>query len=608
MIATLSLCLLVSPQDPQVSKPDILRVGHVAEFRGSFDADGRFVAEKAELFDPDEDDVLIGTVPDDQRDPAEFTLLGQIVTTDEETTWQEISRASLAGKRIKVKGRWKGPTKFAAQSIGPRGSGRDRIGARIDELHPVEGGFEARLMKFTVFIGSDAEIVHAKPVEEYVLAPERKIGRSPGSEHIERDEDDSFGSGIELTPTLRLQGQLEFRIDDFRDFDLDSSKKEDRTDYEGSGRLRVTWTPSDDLVGLAELRFHERYRRDEDNGVQDPENDHGGSFGETWLQWRDVYGHQGFDVTVGRQDFDDPREWIYDENLDALRFTWIHPTWRFDLSGSTVVANGTERNEASDNFIAYLSNNDEDTYLAAWTVYRDIDDFNSDDGTTLTDGFTPDETSWHFGVRAIGEWLPQNEIWADFAYEIADRPLFNANDDATGQSVNVSAWAYDVGTTWSPPFADPLYFSVGYALGSGKGDDGTFRQTGFQDNTDKFGGVTSFQYYGELFDPELSNLGILTFGVGALVSERTSLDFVVHSYTQDEASAEFSPLPIRDANLRTSPNGNDADLGWEADLIFGWRRYKDIDLEIVGATFEPGDGFDTQENAYYLKFQIRYRF
>jgi hypothetical protein len=83
---------------------------------------------------------------------------------------------------------------------------------------------------------------------------------------------------------------------------------------------------------------------------------------------------------------------------------------------------------------------------------------------------------------------------------------------------------------------------------------------------------------------------------------------VWHRYTQDEARAEFSPLPGREADVRQPPNGNAADLGWEADLILGFRRYKTWDLEIVGATFRPDDGFDSQDNAYYLKFQLRYRF
>src|SRR5262245_20897963 len=106
-----------------------LRVGHVIEVRGAFDEHGRFVVQKAELMPADEDDVLIGTVPAKDTDPESFTLLGQRVDADERTTWEGIEQASLAGKRIKVAGTYKGPTRFRAKSIAPRGEGRDRIGA-----------------------------------------------------------------------------------------------------------------------------------------------------------------------------------------------------------------------------------------------------------------------------------------------------------------------------------------------------------------------------------------------------------------------------------------------------------------------------------------------
>lgn len=599
----LVLILAVSPQEPQVSTPEVLQVGHVIEARGAFDEQGRFVAQKVVLEKPNEDDALLGTVAEDQTGFLSFVLLGQPVETDERTEWKELEKASLAGKRIKVEGSWKGPRRFRADSIEPRGAGRDRIGARIDALTRVEGGWEAKLMIYTVLLKDDTEVEHEEPVEAYGLAPERQINVINDSQlEIERDEDDAFGDGIALSRTLRLQGQLEFRVDEFNNFDLDSGKLEDRTDYEASARIRLTWAPSENLVGLTELRFFEQYRRDDDNGINDSENSHDGGFGETWLQWRNVAGNPGLDVTLGRQDFDDPREWVYDQNLDALRLSWIKPEWRFDVAAATTFFDGSERDEESDNLIAYLSNNDEDEYLAAWTVYRDIGSYNGDNG------FVPDEESLHFGVRAIGEWIPQNELWLDFSYQLADRPQFDVNGVSTGVTTDVSAWAYDAGTTWSPPFADPLYLTLGYALGTGDGADGTFRQTGFQDNNGHFGGVTSFSYYGELFEPELSNLGILTMGLGARVAERTSLDFVFHTYTQDVASAEFSPLPAREANVRQSPNGLDAELGWEGDLILGYRQFKNWDLEVVGATFRPGDGFDSQDNAYYVKIQLRYRF
>lgn len=602
-LASLFLFAALLPQDePTVSKPDVLRVGHMVEVRGDFDPQGRLLASKIELQKPASDDVLMGTVPPPSVQGTTFYLHGQLVEWDEETEWKGLEKGTLAGQRVKVEGSWKGPRKFKADSIEPRDPGRDRIAARIDGLTPSADGWEARIMIFTVLIGKDTEVEHAAPVETFALAPQRLVAApSKDADRIDRDEDDAFGKGFALSDTLRLMGQIETKVQSEKDYDLNSAQEEDRTDYEASGRLRMTWSPSEKVFGLVEMRYTQQYRRDDDNGVNDTEVSHDGSFGETWVQWRDLMDNPGLDVTVGRQDFDDPREWIFDQNLDGLRVSWIRDDWRLDVAGTTTVS-GSERDEESTNGIAYLSNNDEDQHLALWTVWRDIDSFNDDNGTV------PEESTLHFGARALGEWLPQNNVWADFALLSADRPQFDLAGDPTGVEESVTAFGYDLGTTWHPSFTGPIYLSLGYAYGQGSDSDSTFRQTGWEDNTHRFGGVTSFQYYGELLDPELSNLGILTLGVGTRFGKRTSLDLVYHTYTQDEASAEFSPRPARSADLKRQPNGTDAALGWEMDLIFGYRKYKNWDIEIVGAHFEPGDGFDFDDSAQLLKFQLRYRF
>lgn len=614
--ALLSFALLFLAQEQESSPLATLRVGHVLEVRGDFDAQGRFVAQKVELLPADEDDTLIGTVPADDDDLASFTLLGQRVLTDETTTWSNIEKGSLAGKRIKVQGTYKGPTHFRAHAIAPRGEGRDRAGARLDVWRRVEGGYEARLMNFDVFVPDGTEVEHELALEAYGLQPERVLGVSSPRRVLERDEDDDLGEGYALSPTLRLQSQLEWTSDTEQNFDLTEAgapDENDRWDNEESLRLRLSWAPRENLVGVAELRYRQLYRRDENNGVDRSSVDHGGNLGETWLQFRDLGGNVGLDLTVGRQDFDDPREWLYDQNLDALRLSWIRPDWRLDLSASTTLSDGNNRDEESWNAIAYLSNNDADRNLAAYALLREVDEA----GTVVRNasnnrvGVDLSESSLFLGARMLGEWLPQNDSWAEFSFLTGQRdaPVNQGLVNVVVEEFDVSTWAYDVGTTWSPPFAEPLYFTVGYALGKGASNPNeSYRQSGYQDNNAKFGGVTTFSYYGELFEPELSNLGISTFGVGARVAERTSLDLVYHTYTQDQISTVFSPSPDVQANLDRRPNGNDADLGWELDLIFGFRRFRSWDIEIVAATFEPGPGFDQDDSAYYAKFQLRYRF
>jgi len=554
-----------------------LSVGQRIEVRGALDQDGRFVADKVELREA-EAELLVGTVPDDQVDASRFTLLGQSVEVGEETRWKKLEPGSMAGKRLRVQGRWEGPHRFVAHKISLRDEGRDRIGGRIDELVRVEGGWRARVMIFDVFLA------------EGVGVEQKSDEPAFRGDETQRDEDDTFGKGIRLAEGLRLSGQITGRSDVEENFDLDDTTDADRKNHEIDLRARLTWVPSDAFVAVSELRTAQLWRDDQVDGHSSLNET---QLGEAWVLWR--AGGTGLQVAIGRQDFDDPREWIYDQNLDALRVAWVRPHWRLDLSASTTFTDGDERDEASANYIAYMSNNNQKKHLALWSVYRDIDNF------VPTSDLSPAERTSHIGVTALGRWIPQNKSWFEFAYLLGER------DDR-----DVRAWGGDAGTTWSPPALRPFYFTVGYAFGTGEDArgtvDGNFRQTGFQDNTARFGGVTTFRYYGELLDPELSNLHIITGGVGAIVAKRTSLDLVYHDYRQEEADGEFSPGPNVEANVDQEPNGMEDDLGSELDLIFGFRRFASWDIEFIGAWFNPGRAFDMRDDAYLAFIQLRYRF
>ncbi|NNE43891.1 MAG: alginate export family protein, partial [Gemmatimonadetes bacterium] len=149
------------------------------------------------------------------------------------------------------------------------------------------------------------------------------------------------------------------------------------------------------------------------------------------------------------------------------------------------------------------------------------------------------------------------------------------------------------------------YATIGYAVGSGGADESSvFRQTGLQDNNDKFGGVSSFRYYGELLEPELSNLEIKTAALGFRPLRATSVDLVAHSYRQRSVAGR-----IEGANLQTRPRGFSPDIGTEWDLIVALEELRMLELEYVFAWFFPGDAFASDAtSARFHKLQIQLRF
>ena len=150
---------------------------------------------------------------------------------------------------------------------------------------------------------------------------------------------------------------------------------------------------------------------------------------------------------------------------------------------------------------------------------------------------------------------------------------------------------------------------LGYAFGSGDSDpdddrDDAFRQTGLQGNETEVGGLTPFRYYGEAFDPELSNLSIFTAGLGARPTAELSADLVYHYYLQDQAADE-----LRDSALDAEPTGESKRLGSEIDLVLGFEEEGDFQVRGFLGYFMPGRAFDDgADAALFARIEALYEF
>ena len=116
--------------------------------------------------------------------------------------------------------------------------------------------------------------------------------------------------------------------------------------------------------------------------------------------------------------------------------------------------------------------------------------------------------------------------------------------------------------------------------------DRNFRQTGLQENKARLGGVKRLQRYGELLDPELSNLRVATAGIGLRLLDNTSAELVWHRYRQVVAS----PV-LAGSRLSQAPAGLDPRLGQEFDLFFAWRESRHLEFTLLIARFLPGPAF-----------------
>jgi hypothetical protein len=171
---------------------------------------------------------------------------------------------------------------------------------------------------------------------------------------------------------------------------------------------------------------------------------------------------------------------------------------------------------------------------------------------------------------------------------------------AVSQSIDrsVYGWALDAGLTWILPLAADPRITAGYAIGSGDGSpvegaDRSFRQTGLHTNEPGFGGVRRFRQYGLLLDPELSNLSVLTIGVGCSLLESSSVDLVYHRYRLQEPAES-----LRSARIDTTLNGRDRDLGQAFDLVLGLEEWERVEVEVAGSVFQAGPAFGIDDRSW----------
>ena len=319
-------------------------------------------------------------------------------------------------------------------------------------------------------------------------------------------------------------------------------------------------------------------------------------------------------MRIGRQQFFEPRRWVLNETLDGFRLLLDPEPFHIRLSVSTPVPSNDDNIRVFDDI---FENRDQIDFLAQTTF--DIPPLRQKSKAGMyvlirdDDSSTNEDPIW-IGLRTFGrpkfKWnlsenpflknllKPRIKYWVDAAFVAG-----------TINNRTIRGYGFDVGASYVArklPFRP--YATLGYAYGSGdsnpkNGKDGNFRQTGFQSNSGKFGGVVNFDYYGILFDPELSNMHIYTAGLGFRPLERTSVDIVYHHYTQASRADN-----LRNIDIKADLTGRDKNLGDEIDLIVGIRAIQNMRFRLRTGYFIPGKAFVDDDPAFEGRLDVQFSF
>jgi hypothetical protein len=204
------------------------------------------------------------------------------------------------------------------------------------------------------------------------------------------------------------------------------------------------------------------------------------------------------------------------------------------------------------------------------------------------------------GVRAEGNLyytLPSLGYWIDISHVNG-----TLNENFLEKSISGRAW--DIGAHYK--FANNQdSFALSYAYGSGGSSE--YREPTLTNNrSDYLSKSLSFRYYGSFFNPELTNIKIasLYYVHKFDIPGRTAV-VALHNYKQVEASASQYIA----SSYTVAPNGYDANLGNELDLILGQYMKGQYNWRFVLAYFLGGSAYNnvaSHKDGIYGAFNVRY--
>ena len=428
---------------------------------------------------------------------------------------------------------------------------------------------------------------------------------------------------------LTIGGEVEIDSSYDQDFEFDQDD-DDILAVELGAELEFLYQLSKNVAFFLEGKLTYENDIHAENG--DEESDTVIERGEMWLYLGRPLG-SNFGLQIGRQTFQDEREWWWDEDLDAVRIYHNHKLFQFEIGLAQELAktasNENRLDPEEEDVMRILFNGtislSQSLRLDAFALYQH--DYSTTEN--LNERLKEDKEDeidsdivW-VGLRASGEKefdsIGEINYWVDSAIVTGEETVMEF-DDLGGNFIfvedrnerDIEGWGVDLGASWLAPFSWEPTITLGYAIGSGDKDensskDNAFRQTGLEDNNNKFNGVDRFRYYGELFRPELSNLQIWTASLGFPLSKNSSIEMVYHHYQQVKATDFLRDVSI-DADLHDM--NKNRHVGDELDIVIGIEEWKHWEIELIGAIFWAGNAYGSLsgETAEVVALKVNYNF
>lgn len=582
--AVLSVLLTASTSFAQENvRPAELTEGQRVEIKGRRGGNDSIDASRVRLQEPDKASKIEGAVGTFSPGTRELTIAGFPISLRDDVRVEREGvvvglDAVRVGDIIEVRGEWTGRL-LRADRVRIR---QDKPGSRPAAEADIEANIErvdANAHTFVV-IGHTVRLGKgSKLVDERAVTPEEGIPQ----DRLRRDVDDLHVTPLHLGERVTVGGRIGGDLRGHRRQPAGNEDRERQDTGMASAQVIASATLPRHIDLYTKIGGEQLFGRTDTGGPL--------STGGT-VRVYEAYALFGsdtrFGLQVGRQRFRDAREWFYDDYLDALRFHVRGGSWRAEAAVAEGVFAGPptsrSRSDQRHAIASFTQLVGERTEASAFFIYRN-------------DRSRRERPTW-LGALWNGRATSAVRYWGIGAVRRGE-----------SDTQKLRGWAMDSGVSWRLTLPLTPAITARYALGSGDRPgtddaDTRFRQTGLEDNTARFHGLKRFAQYGEVFDPELSNVSVLTFGIGAKPFSRTGIDVVYHRYEQRERRRS-----LMSNRLDATGTGNSLDLGAEIDLIVAVQQIRRVDFSLVVGAYRPGAGIASPTRAvWYWKPEVRFFF
>lgn len=543
---------------------------------------GRLVAKDVEPAG-DEDEIEIeGVIRKLNRNEGTFALGPFSVRVTEKTKLENSRRlpvefsAIADGGRVKVKARKLEGEELKARTVRTLEDSQDidlEITATVEDVDLEKSELD--------LLGAAVKVDRRTNFAGFYTAKGGLGEDIAAARYIRRDDDEQHPDPIRVG-NVYLGGRVTFEHERTRNRDLDEEKP-DAGDWLRPGvELEVSAPLGEFSEAYAKLNYVRPTHIGNDPSARSVSDF---SVREAFLYVGNLL-HPSLGLQVGRQRFRDRREWLYDDELDAVRLHFGRSNLKLEAAAAKGLVGPT--GSRSDQYY-FLANSQYRLpgrrYIGAYVMKRN--------------DLTPrDEDPVWYGLNSRGRLRANLDYWLELSRMMGRR-----------ERRLLRGYAYDAGISQRFPVKLLPTLSAGYAFASGDrnlddGVDGNFRQTGLQDNSYRYNGLKRYRYYGVLTEPELYNLKILTVDLGVRGFESWSLNVSFHDYRQAVVSKRLG-----DIEFTLRPQGKDPRLGKEIDAVLAIRKFRNIDLNFYGGLFFPGPAFSGgPARAFLFRQELKYYF